>query len=91
MVFLFGRCFALRGGKEHRGLMFKQLSFVEGSNGVSDKLCYSSFGENNYKGGLKDRRYKPKRVEHHANLNNPSRCVVQFYKQYVVRFIDFYV
>lgn len=48
MVFLFGRCFALPGGKEHRGLMFKQVSLVEGSHGVPDKLCYSSFGENNY-------------------------------------------
>ena len=91
MVFLFGRCFALRGGKEHCGLMFRQLSFIESSNWVSDKLCYYSFGEKNYKEGLKDRTYKPKRVEHHANLNNPSRCIVQFYKQYVVRFIDFYV
>ena len=49
------------GGKEHRGLMFKQLSLVETSNGVSDKLCYSSFGEKNYESGLKDRRYRPKR------------------------------
>lgn len=85
MVFLFGKCFALRGGKEHRGLMFKQLSLVEGSDGVPDMLCYSSFGEKNYACGLKDRRYRPKRVEHHANLNNPSRCVVQLYKQYVAR------
>ena len=45
MVFLLGRCFALRESKEHRGLKFKQLSLIEGADGASAKLCYSSFGE----------------------------------------------
>ena len=39
MVFLLGRCFALRGGKEHRGLKFKQLSLIEGADGAPAKLC----------------------------------------------------
>ena len=82
MVFLPGRCFALRRGKEHRGLKFKQLSLIEGADGAQAKLCYCSFGEKNNKGELKDRRYKPKRIENHANVNNLSRCVEQFYKQF---------
>ena len=43
------------------------------------------FGEKNKEGGLKDRRYKPKCIDYHANVNNPSRCVVQFYEKYLTR------
>lgn len=83
MVFLLGKLFALRGGREHRNLKFKQFTLISGENGRLDKLCYNSFGEKNCKGGLKDRKYRPKRIEHHANPSNASRCLVELYKKYV--------
>ena len=49
MVFLLGRWFALRGGKERRGPTFKQLTLVEGENSAPAKLCYCSFGGKNTK------------------------------------------
>ena len=46
MVFLLGRCFALRDGKEHRGLAFKKLTLFEGENSARAKLCYCFLGKN---------------------------------------------
>lgn len=72
---------------EHRGLKFKQLRLVsgEGDDGVeSEKLCYNSFGKKNFMGGLKDRKYKPKMIEHHANVADASRCVVELCKKYSI-------
>ena len=79
MAFVLGKCFALRGGQEHRGLKFKQFTLV--SVGESEKLCYNSFGEKNCKRGLKDRKRKPKSIEHHSNVANPSRCVVELLQE----------
>ena len=33
-------------------------------------------------GGLKSRKVVPKRVVHHSNLQNPSRCLVQLFVKY---------
>ena len=83
MLFLLGKFFALRGGKEHRSLKFKQFTLISGENGKEDKLCYNSFGEKNCQGGLKDRKYRPKKIEHHGNSDKPSRCVVHLFKKYI--------
>ena len=83
MLFLLGKFFALRGGKEHRSLKFKQFTLISGENGKEDKLCYNSFGEKNCQGGLKDRKYRPKKIEHHGNSDKPSRCVVDLFKKYI--------
>ena len=53
MVFMIGRNFSLRDGKDHRNLHFEQLTLVEDSATKPKKLLYNSFGEKNSQGGLK--------------------------------------
>lgn len=85
MVFLIGKHFALRSGKEHRNLQFNQLTLVPAKGNEPEKLVYSSFGEKNNLGGLKHRAHKGKRVEHYSNEENPERCLVAQYKNYLER------
>jgi hypothetical protein len=63
MVFLIGKNFALRSGREHRLLMFSQLTLEPACGTEPEKLVYVSFGEKNNLGGLKYRNMKRKRVE----------------------------
>ena len=83
MLFLIGQFFALRSGDEHRSLKFGQLTLLN-ENG-REKLCYNSHGEKTWRGGLRDRKYKNtgKVIKHHANVDNPSRCLVRLFKKYV--------
>lgn len=85
MVFLIGRNFALRSGKEHRNLRFEQFTLIEASGGEPEKLVFNSFGEKNNQGGLKHRSIKPKKIEHYANEDVVERCLVKVYKKYVAR------
>jgi hypothetical protein len=83
MVFLIGKNFALRSGREHRLLKFSQLTLEPACGKEPEKLVYVSFGEKNNLGGLKHRNMKRKRVEHYINEGCPSRCLVRLYKKYV--------
>ena len=66
MVFLIGKNFALRSGREHR--LLNVLLTLEPACGTEpEKLVYVSFGEKNNLGGLKHRNMKRKRVEHYIN------------------------
>ena len=47
MVFLIGKNFSLRSGREHRNLKFSQLTLVPGTDREPEKLVYVSFGEKN--------------------------------------------
>ena len=85
MVFLIGKNFSLRSGKEHRSLKFSQLTLEAATGDEPEKLIYTSFGEKNNLGGLKHRAMKRKRVEHYANDASPDRCMVHLYKMYVER------
>ena len=85
LVFLIGRNFSLRSGKEHRTLRFEQLTLVNESDKEPEKLVYKSFGEKNNQGGLKHRAVKTKRIEHYANKEMPDRCLVNLYKKYVAQ------
>jgi hypothetical protein len=85
MVFLIGKNFSLRSGKEHRNLRFNQFNLVPESAEEPEKLVYSSFGEKNNLGGLKHRSFKGKRVEHYVNNEMPQRCTVHIYKKYVAK------
>ena len=78
MVFLIGKNFALRSGKEHRSLKFSQLTVKPACGNELEKLVYVSFGEKNNLGGLKRRC-----IEHCANGDCPTRCLVRLYKRYV--------
>ena len=82
MVFMCGLYFALRSGKEHRNLSVDQIKLVEPEDGVQH-LVYTENVSKNNPGGLHNRKLKPKVVIHHANLDNPSRCFVTFYKAYM--------
>ena len=57
-------------------------SLVETEDGAQH-LVYTDNVSKYNPGGLHNRNLKPKVVIHHANLNNPSRCFVTFYKAYV--------
>ena len=83
MLFLIGKNFSLRSGKEHRNLSLSQLTLVPQSDKEPEKLVYCSFGEKNNPGGLKHRSVKRKRVEHYVNNDMPERCLVHLFKKYV--------
>ena len=83
MVFLIGKNFSLRSGKEHRRLKFSQLTWEPSCGDEPEKLIYTSFGEKNNLGGLKNRAFKRKRIEHYANEVCPERCMVYLYKKYL--------
>ena len=46
-------------------------------------LVYTENVSKNNPGGLHNRKLKPTVVIHHANVNDPSRCFVTFYKVYM--------
>ena len=85
MVFLIGKNFLLRSGKEHRALKFSQLTVEDATGDEPEKLIYTSFGEKSNLGGVKHRAMKRKCVEHYANDACPDRCMVHLYKIYVER------
>ena len=87
LVFLFGKFFAFRSREEHRNLSFMQLNVFGGDETERERLQYRSHGEKNHRGGLKDRRVKPKVVEQHANVEQSERCVVRLYKRYILKYI----
>ena len=52
MLFLIGKNFSLRRGKEHRNLKFSQLALKPANEMEPEKLVYISFGEKNNLGWL---------------------------------------
>ena len=88
MVFLIGKHFALRRGKEHRSLTFSQFTLVEATTDEPEKLVYCSFGEKNNAGGLKHPRIRQQKIDLYANVEKSARCVVNLYGQRPI--LDFY-
>ena len=83
LFFLIGKYFALRSGEEHRSLTFDQIRVIKGSGKECSKLQYTSFGEKNYTGGLKQPKVRSyKIVEQHDNPGNPERCIVRIFEKY---------
>ena len=83
MVFLIGKNFPLRSGKEHSRLKFSQSTLERLRRDEPETRMYTSFGEKNYFGELKHRAFKRKRIEHFANEVCPKRCMVYLYKKYL--------
>ena len=83
MLFMHGVYFALRSGQEHRNLRFDpaQVELIE-SPGKRAYLRYTENISKNNPGGLKGRKYKPKVVIQHENLDNPDRCFVRLFRLY---------
>ena len=67
MVFLVGKNFSLRSGREHRSLKLSQLTLVPGTDDSRKSWSMLSFGEKNNLGGSKHRNVRQKRIEHYAN------------------------
>ena len=80
LVYLIGLNFALRSGEEHRRLRHNpsQISVIN-EEGKTPYIVYSEDISKTNQGGLKSRKIVPKRVIHHANHQNPSRCLVQLF------------
>ena len=83
MVFLIGKNFALRSGREHRNLKFSQLTLESACGKEPEKLVCVSFGKKNNLGGLKHRNMKREHVEDYVNEDCTGRCLVRLYKKCV--------
>ena len=84
-----GVYFALRSGQEHRNLRFDpaQVELIE-SPGQRAYLRYTEDFSKNNPGDLKGRKYKPKVVIQHENLDNPDRCFVRLFRLYLSKCPD---
>ena len=83
VVYLIGLNFALRSGEEHRRLRYfpSQISVVN-PEGAAPYIMYCEDISKTNQGGLKSRKVAPKRVIHHANMEEPSRCLVRLFQKY---------
>ena len=84
IVFVFGNCFALRAGQEHRNLRMKnsQLSLHTDESGAEYLQCVEDVSKSN-NGGLAHLRIKNKVVKAYENVAKPERCPVKLYKKYI--------
>ena len=77
LVYLIGLNFALRSGEEHRRLCHKPSQInVTNPDGEAPYIAYTEDISKTNQGGLKSRKIIPKSAIHHANLQNPSQCLV---------------
>ena len=81
VFFMIGKFFALRGGAEHRNLVWnRDIQLVQTEFG--EALQYTNQFAKNRRGGLNDRHVKPKTVKIFANKENPQRCLLRIFKKY---------
>jgi hypothetical protein len=89
MFFLIGMCFGLRDRQEHRQLCWhnSQLPLVEIPADSQSPLqrSYLKYVEDvtkNNQEGIKMRKFEPKTVVQHENVENLHRCIVRALKEY---------
>ena len=82
MLFLCGVHFALRSGEEHRSLQLSQFELVSPSNADAYLVYTENYSKNN-QGGLQHRKVKPKSVTCYANKQDPTRCLVRLFQEYL--------
>lgn len=82
MLFLCGVHFALRSGEEHRSLQLSQFELVSPPNEDAYLVYTENYSKNN-QGGLQHRKVKPKSVTCYANKQDPTRCLVHLFQEYL--------
>ena len=84
MVWVLGLNFALRAGQEHRNLRMKnsQLSVAIDEDG-KQYLEYKEDVSKTNSGGLAHAHLKRKIVRAYENNDEPERCPVRLYKEYM--------
>ena len=84
LVWVLGLNFALRAGQEHRNLRMKgcQLSLGMDEDG-KPYLEYNEDVSKTNSGGLAHARLKRKTVRAYENIDQPERCPVQLFKEYM--------
>ena len=84
LVWVLGLNFALRAGQEHRNLRMKNFQLSVGID--EDGKQYLEYKEDVSKtnsGGLAHNHLKRKTVKAHENNDQPERCPVRLYKEYM--------
>ena len=82
MLFLCGVHFALRSGEEHRSLQLSQFELISPANDDAYLVYTENYSKNN-QGGLQHRKVKPKSVTCYANTQDPTRCLVRLFQEYL--------
>ncbi|XP_070576773.1 uncharacterized protein KIAA1958-like isoform X1 [Ptychodera flava] len=84
MVFLNGKHFGLRNGKEHRNIRYypSQISLHERKGHISC-LHYEDESARANKAGVKHRKARRKEVVIYEDSESPERCHVRLYKKYL--------
>ena len=78
--------FTLRSSDEHRRLRFHpcQIEVVKQDENGQQYLLYTEDVLKNHRGGLVDRKVKPKQVVAvQKNSDNPEQCVVRLFLKYI--------
>ena len=84
MLFLIGKFFGLRGGREQRQLEWdNEIKLTQTEFG--EALIYKNHFRRNYRGGLKQRNVKPKIIKAFKNPSDPEKCIVHIYKLYATK------
>ena len=81
ILFVFGNCFALRTGQEHRNLRMKNSQLSLHTDESGDESVEDVSKSNN--GGLAHLRIKNKVVRAYEIFEKPERCPVKLYKKYI--------
>ena len=88
VVFMIGKGFALRAGKEHQALRSltsnSQFQFLRDSDGYYFIRYTEDIGLKTNKGGIKQRKIQPKEVDLYP-IENVQHCPVRFIMAYLMR------
>lgn len=82
LIYLLGLHLGLRACSEHKALEYERQIKLVVTNGV-EYLEYVEGVSKNKSYGLRHSNMEPKVVKVMCNENNPDRCVVKIYKEYV--------
>ena len=83
-LFVFGNCFALRAGQEHRNLRMKNSELsLHADKSDAGYLQYMEDVSKSNDGGLAHLRIKNKVDRAYENVENPGCCPVKLYKKYM--------